>query len=385
MLRVFSVFISAVFISACAGQPPKEIAQENLLLESGDSQNIIQFYKKNLSKSPEYRAKLVSEYLDLGDLKSARLYANTYSEDDLEKPRFILTLARISLLDKSFNTAEAQLEQYREYGGDELKYHLLMAKINAHQKHYSEAEKHFLEAKKLGAEDSKISNDLAVLKMMQNRYSEAVEILYPAYVQHPVDARIRANLLLSAAKSGQDEIAMDILSQDSTPDEAIKKFRALQLSLQKDAVENPVHAETDLRNISKPVAVATTPALKDKKSVGKKPVGNKADKKPAGADKNPMIIGRKPTTDKKPANVRPVKVTSNYRIQILATYKGLKKDYKNYLKSRFSKVYKYNFGSLVRYCVGDFETPVQARAYLKSSGLKDGFVVNYGNKEFTTL
>ncbi len=403
-IRLLAVTIAIGLLSGCVTTENKEVAQEKILLESGDSKNIIKFYKQNLNIEQEYRAKLVNEYLAAGDLKSAKLYANTYSKDDVNKPIFLLTLAKISILEKQYLKAENQLKQYLERDGDALQYHLLIAKVYAHQRNYIQAESHFLEAKKLGAEDVRIANDLAVLNMMQHKYSEAVDLLQNVYIQDPSNKKLRANLLLSAVNAGNDRLAMEALLYNSTPELAKVKLDKLKLTVRAKNISVPAKHKFVIKPSdgrvtapSKNLDMQTSKASQVSQNATNVNKGGllsqgmtktKALPKHKEIKQESNLVSKKVprlTKTRKAQPKRKVKVDSNYRIQILATYQHVEKEYLEYLKSRFDTIYEYEFDSMIRYCVGDFTSLSRAKAFLKSSGLKDGFVVNYGTKEYKTL
>ncbi len=91
---VLSVIVLVLF-SGCSTVNNQLDTKEQLLLGSGDSQKLIEFYKANIQSEPEYKVKLVNLYLDLKDIKSAELYRSTYNDNDLDEPEYILTNARL--------------------------------------------------------------------------------------------------------------------------------------------------------------------------------------------------------------------------------------------------------------------------------------------------
>ncbi|MGF1818109.1 pilus assembly protein TadD, partial [Vibrio splendidus] len=72
--------IMLVLISGCTTVNNQLDTKEQLLIGSGDSQKLIEFYKANIQSDSVYKVKLVNLYLDLKDIKSAELYRSTYSE-----------------------------------------------------------------------------------------------------------------------------------------------------------------------------------------------------------------------------------------------------------------------------------------------------------------
>lgn len=96
MKKFLGVLFCVGLFSGCTSVNPELDTKEKLLLGSSDKQKLVEFYKSNLQNNPDYRVKLVNLYLDMNDVKSAELYKNTYSDNELDEPEYILTSARLN-------------------------------------------------------------------------------------------------------------------------------------------------------------------------------------------------------------------------------------------------------------------------------------------------
>ncbi len=65
------------FLSGCSTINQELVTKEKLLTNSGQTEQLIEFYKANLVEVPSYKIKLINLYLDNKDQKSAELYINT--------------------------------------------------------------------------------------------------------------------------------------------------------------------------------------------------------------------------------------------------------------------------------------------------------------------
>lgn len=346
--------------------------KEKLLIGSSNSQQLVEFYKANLKNDPSYKAKLVNLYLDQKDTKSAELYRNTYSQAELGEPAYIFTNARLNYQNKSYEQALSDLELYLDEGGEENQYYLLKGKIYAQQKQFQLAIEQFEESRKEGASDREAGNNIAVVHMMQGDYLSATDILYDLYIASPSDPKVRSNLIVSSVHSERPDIALEVLKQSNSDEQARAQLAALLDSLGKtkgkakhvNQQQNPISA----KNRSNTSFVAPTQTVShlvgsEERLRGK----NSSD----GSTLDPKKL--KPGAE-------PI-----YRVQVLATYTVIPSDYLNYLKSNYGPVYSYTHGLWKRYCIGDFDNVTDAQAFLDSLDIKGAFVVDYTKKRYVQL
>ncbi|MEH0371257.1 tetratricopeptide repeat protein [Vibrio mimicus] len=390
MVKQWFVFIGVILLTACSSVSNELRTKEELLVNSGESQQLIEFYKANIKDVPEYKVKLVNAYLDAKDTKSAELYTNTYNSSDLNEPKHILSLARLNYEKGSFDKSSALLEQYRQEGGDNHEYHLMMGKIFAQQKKYSAAIEHFEESRKQGASDRDALNNIAVVHLIQGNDAEAMDILYRLYSETPQDEKIRSNLIVAAVNASRPDVALEVLKYNSTEEQARKQLAVLMKS------SKPKNKGSEMMLANKPAA-QPIPVVKPTQPVR------------AAETSTPVVVPPKPVAVKTPAVAAPVMTTpitaratvtpsskldpnslkpgapSIYRIQVLATYQVIPSDYLNYLRTNYGKVYSYTHGLWKRYCIGEFNDLEEAKMFLESLDIKGAFVVDYTKKRYVEL
>ncbi|HHG3165200.1 TPA: tetratricopeptide repeat protein [Vibrio parahaemolyticus] len=356
----FSLLV-LLFLSGCSTINQELVTKEKLLTNSGQTEQLIEFYKANLVEVPSYKIKLINLYLDNKDQKSAELYINTLEKKDLKDPDIIYILAKLEYLKSNYDASERYLEEYLDNGGPEGDYYLLKGKILARKKDYDGAISHFNDSKKNGASDREANNNIAVVMMLQGRSEPAMELLYGLFAANPNDEKVRSNLLLASTRSNRPDVALEVLKHDSSEQDARVKLKKLMKSVK------PLNKKIDTKVPPKQVAKS-----KEKKNM-------EMDTK--SVDLKPKYVARSVLD---PQNLRP-KAPSIYRIQVLATYKVIPSDYLNYLKGNYGKVYSYTHGLWKRYCVGEFSDIDDAKKFLENMNIKGAFVVDYTKKRYVEL
>ncbi|ELE1906638.1 tetratricopeptide repeat protein [Vibrio vulnificus] len=350
--------------------------KERLLLSSGENQQLVEFYKGNLAEVPSYKVKLVNLYLDMGDIKSAELYTNTYTAKDLDEPDYIYSLANLNYQKKRYDSALQESEKFLDEGGDEAAYHLLVGKIYAQRKEYETAIQHFEESRKSGASDREAGNNIAVVYLLQNRYVEATEILYDLYVAMPSDAKVRSNLIISSVQSSRPDIALEVLKHEKGEEEARKQLAALMKTVNKGKNKGKKAVQPQVAQINKDTTRATV--------VQTAQVTPKAPEEAKKVERAKPVDNVVPVSKLDVNNLKP-KAPSLYRIQVLASYKAVPNDYLNFLKANYGTVYSYTHGLWKRYCIGEFTDIEEAKAFLNSLNIKGAFVVDYTKKRYVEL
>ncbi|PTP81265.1 pilus assembly protein TadD [Vibrio splendidus] len=375
MRKYILTVIMLVLISGCTTVNNQLDTKEQLLIGSGDSQKLIEFYKANIQSDSVYKVKLVNLYLDLKDIKSAELYRSTYSESDLDDPEFILTNARIYYQKKNFEYALEELKNYRDEGGAEYEYQLLTGKILAQQKRFTEAIEHFEESRKQGASDREAGNNIAVVKIMQSDYLGATDILYDLYLLNPNDQRVSSNLILSSVKSQRPDIALEVLKHSNSDEQAHKQLSALMRLISKSkgkkaVTQSTIEMEQQLigSQVNSGGFVAPTSRV------------SKLDTTAEYQASRHSVDGSVLDPRKLKPGAKPI-----YRVQVLATYTAIPSDFLNYLKTNYGSVYSYTHGLWKRYCIGDFNDLDEAKAFLNSIDIKGAFVVDYTKKRYVRL
>ncbi|EHV9834705.1 tetratricopeptide repeat protein [Vibrio vulnificus] len=376
MIRLTIVLLFLSWLVACSSISTELQTKERLLLSSGENHQLVEFYKGNLVDVPSYKVKLVNLYLDMGDIKSAELYTNTYTAKDLDEPDYIYSLANLNYKKKRYDSALQESEKFLDEGGDESVYHLLVGKIYAQRKEYETAIQHFEESRKSGASDREAGNNIAVVYLLQNRYIEATEILYDLYVAMPSDAKVRSNLIISSVQSNRPDIALEVLKHEKGEEEARKQLAALMKTVNKGKNKGKKAVQPQVAQINKDTTRAT--------------VVQTAQVTPKAQDETKKVVQAKPVDNVVPVskldvnNLRP-KAPSLYRIQVLASYKAVPNDYLNFLKANYGTVYSYTHGLWKRYCIGEFTDVEDAKVFLDNLNIKGAFVVDYTKKRYVEL
>ncbi|WP_407547174.1 tetratricopeptide repeat protein [Vibrio parahaemolyticus] len=328
--------------------------KEEFLIDSGDSKQLVEFYKSNLLEHPEFKVKLVNLYLNMDDIKSAELYRNTYDDDDMNNAENVYSIARIDYEKNSLSTSKETLEKYLDKGGDKAEYYLLLGKISAKQRHYSQAIEEFEKSRTLGVSDHEASNNIAVVKLMQGEYSEATKILLSLYLDNPSDKKVRSNLILASAKAGRPDITLDVLKKTNSDSQARAQLATLMKSVSKQKNLDKVPAKVNMTKINSEKLEHRT-LNKEKLDIEKQNENMKF---------SPRAV---------------------YRVQVFASRNALSVEYLDYLKTNYGTVYSYTNGLWKRYCIGNFKDLNKAREFIKTIEIKGAFIVDYHNQSYITL
>ncbi len=361
LAKVFILFM----IVGCSSINDELVTKERLLTKSGQSEQLIEFYKLNLAEVPGYKVKLIDLYLDKKDKRSAELYINTYKKDDLDEPEVIFTLAKLEYLKLNYAASKNYLEEYLDEGGSKGEFYLLNGKILAQQKQYDLAVESFDTSKKNGSSDREANNNIAVVKMLQGEHQQAMEILYDLFASNPNDEKVRSNLMLASTRANRSDVVLEVLKYSSNEQEAREQLAKLMKSVKPIAKKKPEPK-------AKPVKVASKLKRKEVNNVEPSIVAKKIQK--------PIV--ERSVLDVN--NLKP-KTPATYRIQVLATYKVIPSDYLNYLKGNYGKVYSYTHGLWKRYCIGEFADIDDAKSFLQNMNTKGAFVVDYTKKRYVEL
>lgn len=365
MNRLYLLFFIALLLTGCSTMSDELATKEKLLVTSGQNEQLIEFYKSNLSNVPDYKVKLIDLYINKKDKKSAELYVNTYSKNDLNKSEVILTLAKLEYIKANYLASKKYLDEFLNNGGNKGQFYLLNGKILAQQKMYDLSIESFNSSKKNGASDREANNNIAVVKMLQGEHEQAMELLYKLFASEPNDLKVRSNLMLSAIRAKRSDIALDVLKYNNSEQEA-----RLQLAKLISTIEPIPKRKTTLRTKN------------GKKKNGNKKEGGKAMVSNVVNEKFKKISVQSSKLD---INSFKSKIPSIYRIQVLATYKVIPSDYLNYLKSNYGKVYSYTHGLWKRYCIGEFDNIKDAKLFMDNMNIKGIFVVDYTKSRFLEL
>ncbi|MFV0447809.1 MAG: tetratricopeptide repeat protein [Vibrio sp.] len=333
---------------------------EKLLISSGDQQKLIEFYKLNINKNSEYKAKLVDLYLELDDLSSAQLYQNTYTSDELKKASYLLTQAKIAYKNKEYDLALMVLEKYKKQNGDMSEFYMLRGRIHAQMNLYSQAIDDFESGKKVGVSDREANNNIAFVKMMQKDFISARNILEKLYNDFPNDAKIESNYLLTLINLEQFDIAFAILKSKYSDQQAMQLLSALIQSINDNGSRKKINEDlnqcisTALESKDNSIDVLDDSIKKDEQKFN--PIAMHA------VDSNKKSIG------------------IVYRIQLMATTEknNISAVQMRNWHNEYGDVYLFSSGIWHKYSVGNFNSFKKAKEFLHTINVKDAFIVNNG-------
>lgn len=354
MKKIITPLLLTLIITGCTNNATNNdshqniVMKESLLISANNELKLIEFYKNNIDIDPSYKVKLVNLYLDQKDIRSADLYINTYTTNELEQPSFILSKAKSLHYKKEYNLANRELDRYLTKGGSKEQYYLLSGKISSELGHYRQAIKAFEESKKVGVSDQIANNNIAVVEMMQTNFYAANTIFEKLYNDYPNDKKIKSNFLMVLVHMGRFNVALDILKKDYSNEKSVKLLTNMINSI-KDPAYNIIHDETiDHYATDDENNNATTNETKPKiiEAVNKQP--------------NKRI----------------------FRVQILAIShkKNVPDKYIPSLQLQYGDVYSYTADNWKKYSIGHFDTYEEAKAFKNTVKINGVFIVNNGNK-----
>ncbi|MDP2574360.1 tetratricopeptide repeat protein [Vibrio penaeicida] len=375
--NVKCALLLSLALTGCASTNGELDTKEDLLLRTNDKTQLVEFYKANIKENDEFKIKLVNVYIDLKDTSSAELYLNTFDESEKDEPEVMLAKAEIAYLKRGFAESEQWLERYLDEGGDKYQHHILMGKIKAQQRQYGAAIEYFEQSRKLGASDREAKNSIAVVNLMQGQYEDAMTMLYDLYLDQPNDEKVRSNLILASVNANRPDIALDALREKYPEEEARTQLTKLMKSVKKKPAPKMVRsssAKTQTRSTSAATRPVNQSRYAEESAVYKPQTQLQTAAMAVDHAGNHQPVASKMVFN--PQNLKP-KAPSIYRIQVLATYKAISSEYLNYLRTNYGTVYAYSHNLWKRYCIGEFSSIEEAKAYLNRMKVKGAFVVDY--------
>ncbi|WP_157508993.1 tetratricopeptide repeat protein [Ferrimonas futtsuensis] len=392
MTRTLSATLLAMSLVGCASQPVDDPldTRETLLQAANNQPGLVAHYKANLQQKPEYKLALINVYLDQGDIRSAELYTSLLSEEERGQAPVKLALARIDCQQQNWHACEQKLEEYGQAGGNTVQYLLNLGRASAGQGRFDQAFAQFEEARRLGAEDLLVQNNQAVVRMMQKRYTDAMALLYPLYLSHPSDTGIQANLILASIQADRPEVALDVLRQQFDEQQAQRRLRALVGGM-KPKQRNPVlwmkedAPEAAMPQASQPQAAAqsklgVTAGAEEQPDNAPQPQNIKKDKsQPAGDHPpTPPAVAASSSSEVAQCVIEPTQDKS-FCIQVTSWDRPLSARMRNDFAQRYGSLFEHQSGGRYRYCVSEFDTLSEAKAFLPQITESGAYVVTKTN------
>ncbi|BDY04299.1 hypothetical protein [Ferrimonas sp. YFM] len=390
MTRTLSATLLAMSLVGCASQPVDDPldTRETLLQAANNQPGLVAHYKANLQQKPEYKLALINVYLDQGDIRSAELYTSLLSEQDRKQAQVKLALARIDCQKQNWQVCEQKLEEYRQAGGDTVQYLLNLGRASAGQGRFEQAFAQFEEARRLGAEDLLVQNNQAVVRMMQKRYTDAMALLYPLYLSHPSDGGIQANLILASIQADRPEVALDVLRQQFDEQQAQRRLQALVggmkpkqksqvLWMNEDAQQVPQAREPE--SVVQPQSERVAETEVKPKSAPEPQNIDKDKSQPAGdLPPSPPAVAAPPAQQVAQCVIEPAQ-DKQFCIQVTSWDRPLSQRMRNDFAKRYGSLFERHVEDRYRYCVSEFDTLAEAKAFLPQISESGAYVVTKTN------
>ncbi len=205
-------------------------SKEKILIDSGDNQKLISFYKQEImdSDSVELKIKLIEAYLEIGDIESAIFYLEQTKATGEYRDDIYFLRARAyyqnNELDRAEKNATNAIKSKDKYAEAEN----LMGLIYAGQGKYDLAKQYFNQARQHHYNDVAIKNNLAVVDLLEEDYQKAVFRLESLFNNGLADRQVKVNLALAYAKLGQFEQVVSVLGGDYSAQEIQHIYMALR-------------------------------------------------------------------------------------------------------------------------------------------------------------
>ncbi|MZI96018.1 tetratricopeptide repeat protein [Vibrio sp. CAIM 722] len=214
-MRIFNLLLfifGLSLLSGCTNKPSIEFSDqtnEKILQSSGNTQKLIEFYKKQLTKQErsDTRLKLVSTYESTGDFSSALFYLKPIlnQKQDLEvKVELLAGRAYLNL--HQFSQAEIFLSDANKRKPADAEVMNLLGVLSCYQGKLSQAQIWFSKARASMGNDQTIKNNLALVFLLQGDYITARRLLESLVVNDELDnKKVTANLAVVYAKQGDKQ------------------------------------------------------------------------------------------------------------------------------------------------------------------------------------
>lgn len=232
------VIVSSVVLSGCVAPQTsstkdglaKKYSNEQLLVSSGNHEELIKLYKQQLLQqdSAETRAKLVRSYIEIKDFESALFYIQPLMESESVSADayFLYGKAQFGLSD--YPQAESALNKSVQLDANHGEALNLLGVLAAYNGEYNLARQRFVQARQKMVDDVKIKNNLAMVDLIDGHYQAAVEKLTPLLSQANPSEKVKSNLAFAYAKLGMfDQFEQLVANSRMTKADAKAVFEQL--------------------------------------------------------------------------------------------------------------------------------------------------------------
>lgn len=232
MLKLATSCCILFMLTACASAPSQtsNLEEETLLVRSGNTEKLVEFYKLKLAEneSRETRLKLARAYLDSGDAESALFFVSPLNLGEGATSESFFVEANSLFQLSQFERAKSKALDAYKIKNNDAEIENLLGMIHASMSDFSESRRYFNLARTHLYDDIKIKNNLAVLSIIEGKYQNAVQLLLPIYLKGKADKQIEANLTLAMAKIGNISYIRDMVSNELTDEQVFERYQALR-------------------------------------------------------------------------------------------------------------------------------------------------------------
>ncbi|CZF81100.1 Tetratricopeptide repeat protein [Grimontia celer] len=272
---------------------------EQLLLQTGNYASLVKRYQEQLkaNPSPELRHKLADALYKSGDPEAAQFQLALIPLEAIEDAKLEMLRANVLYDLDRLNAAEKHVNTALRLDNGNSEAYNLKGLLLAQRGELEKAKQAFENARLNGFNDATIKNNLAMVAMLRGDFNQAADILWPLVVNGRADQIVKANLLLSLAKSGRSREFSQLLASEGDREKIGKRYSSLNhvKPFNSFAQTSEKLASRDTTNASANKKAAT-PARKEKeiepqKDVAKTLVAIQKQAKPISAlPKNSTII-----------------------------------------------------------------------------------------------
>ncbi|UPR51586.1 tetratricopeptide repeat protein [Vibrio cyclitrophicus] len=220
IIKVIVLLISLALIG-CASNPSQPTSDGYADIESlkkiGNYEGLVDAYKRELVQAPNdinVMQSLALAYFELGDVESARFYADYLMNQGVVNKDLLQLRGEIYHHDGLDNLAVDSFRKSVEIGNESSDVQMMMGISYCMLGRYPHAENAFNRARMKGYDDIAVKNNLAMVKFAENKYSDVVKILSPVYNRNPANKKVRANLAIAFIKLGDMQSAEKLLGED---------------------------------------------------------------------------------------------------------------------------------------------------------------------------
>jgi tight adherence protein D len=225
------IFLLITTLFGCVSQQELDVdsTKEEILIATNNEKGLIQFYKDKLRLDDKQsdRDKLALAYFNLGDYESADFIFSTMDLPLRDTSSLILEAKNLIELGDITESLEILLKVY-ESDKSNAEVENLLGVAYSLKGDLKTARHYFILSRKHFYDDVKVQNNLAVIDILEEKYQQANDRLVKLYYEYSDDKRIKSNLILSAAKSGDRMFINRLLSNELSEEQINKRYKSIR-------------------------------------------------------------------------------------------------------------------------------------------------------------